>query len=222
MTGRALRAAALTAVSAVLVGCGGTVAGTATWPGAVLARAALGPADLPTGVQYDRITEQAGVPDGAGGPGPMLSRPAGCANALTDVIAGSAERGPGSALKYVVGFDGARIVMTLLSWNLDLAKLRAAADRCATFETFFDRGSQGIPITTTELAGAEADALAYQQTMRLSGSSSNIYMAFQNVGPRAVFAIAYPTPNPAVPAKAELPQTFLELFAKQADRLRAS
>jgi len=31
------------------------------------------------------------------------------------VIAGSAERGPGSAQKYIVGYDGARMVMTVLS-----------------------------------------------------------------------------------------------------------
>lgn len=225
MTGRtsrgaAWRAAVLSAVCLLAVGCGSTVAGTATWPGAVLAGAALVESDLPPGVQYDRITEKPGEPDGAGGPGPMLSRPEGCANALTDVIAASAERGPGSAVKYAVGYDGARIVMTLLSWNLDLDRLSAAANRCAAFEAFFDPGSRGIPITTTELPGVGAGALAYRQTMRLGGSSRNIDMAFQNVGRNAVFAIAYPTPNPDVPAKAELPQTFLELFASQAVKLR--
>ncbi len=33
----------------------------------------------------------------------MLSRPEGCANALTNVIEQSGERGPGSAEKYAVG-----------------------------------------------------------------------------------------------------------------------
>jgi hypothetical protein len=37
--------------------------------------------------------------------------------------------GPGSAAKYAVSYDGARIVMTLLSWNLDLEALKAAADQ---------------------------------------------------------------------------------------------
>lgn len=222
MIGRTAWTAVLSAVCLLATACGGTVAGTPTWPGAALAKSALIPGDLPAGVQYDRITEEPGAPDGAGGPGPMLSRPEGCANALTDVIAGSAERGPGSAVKYVVGYDGARIVMTLLSWNLDLDKLRAAADRCAAFETFFDPGSEGIPITTTELDGVEADALAYRQTMQLSGSSRNIYMAFRNVGRRAVFAIAYPTPNPDVAVKAELPQTFLDLFSEQSAKLGSS
>lgn len=218
-------AAGMTAAMA-LSGCGmpsaGVVAGSPTWSGATLSRLALGAADLPTGVEYDRIIEKPGQRDGAGGPGPMLSRPQGCANALTDVIAASAERGPGSAVKYVVGYDGARIMVTLLSWNLDLAALDAEAERCAEFEAFFDPSSAGIPITTTELPGVGPDALAYQQTMTLGRSPSSVYMAFQNVGPRAVFAIAYPTSDPTIEAKAELPQTFLGLFAEQIAKIRAS
>lgn len=216
------RAVLAMAACLLLAGCGGTVGGTATWPGAVLARAALTRADFPDGVQYDRVVEEPGAPDGAGGPGPMLSRPAGCANALTNVIAGAAERGPGSAAKYAVGYDGARIVVTLLSWNLDLPKLRAEAQRCARFEAFFDAGSEGIPITTTELAGLDSGALGFQQTMRLGNESSSVFMAFQNVGARAVFAVAFPSPNPAIDAKASLPQTFLEIFDKQIAALRAS
>lgn len=215
--------AVLTLVLCLLVaGCGAPVEGTATWPGAVLARSALGPADFPAGVQFDRIIEQPGVPDGSGGPGPMLSRPEGCANALTNVIAGSAERGPGSALKYAVGYDGARIVMTLLSWNLDMDSLRAAAERCAAFEAFFDPGSEGIPLTTTELAGLDSDALAYQQTMTLGGASRSVFMAFQNIGGYATLGIAFPTPNPRIDAKASLPQTFLDIFGKQVAKMRAS
>lgn len=215
--------ALLVALSCLLVtGCGGTVSGTATWPGAVLAEAALSSADFPAGVQYDRLVEEPGRPDGAGGPGSMLSRPKGCGNALTNVIAKSAERGPGSAVKYAVAYDGARIVMTLLSGNLDLDTLRAEAERCATFETFFDPASPGIPITTTALAGLDEDALAYQQTMKLDDFPSSVYMAFQNVGRLAVFGIAFPTPNPSLDVKGELPQTFLEVFGKQAVKLRGS
>lgn len=206
----------------LIVGCGGTVPGSATWPGAVLARAALGAPDFPPGVQYDRIVEEPGRPDGADGPGSMLSRPEGCANAMTDVIATTAERGPGSAVKYSVGYDGARMVITLLSWNLDMDTLRATAERCASFEAFFDPGSAGIPITTTELPGLDRDALAYQQTMQLDDLPSSVYMAFQNVGTRAVFGIAFPTPDPGIDAKAALPQTFLETFGKQTEKLRGS
>ena len=220
----AVRAVVATVLAAatLLSGCGTTVSGTATWPGAVLERALLRENDFPPGVEYDRIIDQAGQPDGAGEPGPMLSRPKGCSNALTNVIAQSAERGPGSAAKYSVSYDGARIAMTLLSWNLDLDKISAAASRCAKFEAFFDPESPGIPITTTELPGLEAGGLAYQQTMTLRNSTSSVYMAFRNVGGHAVFGIALPAGNPTIAAKAELPQTFLDVFAKQVARIRAS
>lgn len=220
MPGRRVLLATLSCL--LVAGCGGTVSGTATWPGATLANAALGSADFPAGVQYDRLVEEPGRPDGADGPGSMLSRPEGCGNALTNVIAKSAERGPGSAVKYAVGYDGARIVMTLLSWNLDMDMLREAAGRCAKFETFFDPSSPGIPITTTELSGLDQDALAYQQTMKLDDLPSSVYMAFQNVGRLAVFGIAFPTPDPTLDVKAELPQTFLDIFGRQAVKLRGS
>lgn len=216
--------AAVVAVSAVflLSGCGATVAGTATWPGAALAKAALTATDFPPGVQFDPIVEKPGQPDGAGGPGSMLSRPEGCSNALTNVIRQTAERGPGSAVKYSVGYDTVRIVVTLLSWNLDLDKLRAAAQRCAKFETFFDPDSPGIPMTTTELAGLEPGALGYQQTMKLDDAQSSIFMAFQNIGSRAVFGVAFPVEDPRIDAKASLPQTFLDIFAKQVAKSRSS
>lgn len=96
---------------------------------AVLNSAVTGAADFPSGVQYDRITETPGVPDGAGGPGAMLSRPQGCANAQANIIANSAERGPGSAVKYAASYDGARgmVTLTLLSSKLDLDTAAAAA-----------------------------------------------------------------------------------------------
>ena len=213
--------AAALALCGLLAGCSASVPGTATWPGATLNAAVLGAGDFPSGAQYDRIVEGPGVPDGADGPGSMLSRPEGCSNALTNVISKSAERGPGSAAKYAVTYDGARIVITLLSWNLDLDTLRAAAERCAKFEAFFDPGSEGIPITTAELPGLAPGSLGYQQTMRLNDASTSVFMAFQNVGGRAVFGVAFPTPNSAISAKAELPQTFLDIFAKQVAKLRA-
>lgn len=217
---RALTAVATVVAVALLAGCTGTVDGAPTWPGAVLQQALLTESDFPPGVQYGRIDEQPGQPDGADGPGSMLSRPQGCANALTNVIKQSAERGPGSAAKYAVSYDGARIVMTLLSWNLDLAALQAAADRCAKFEAFFDPASQGIPMTTTALPGLSDGALAYQQTMNLNNTASSVYMAFQNVGPRAVFGVAFPGGNPQIDAKASLPQTFLDVFSSQVSKLR--
>lgn len=211
------------AVVCLLSGCGATVEGTATWTGAALAKAALTATDFEAGTQYDPIIEKPGTPDDGGdGPGSMLSRPEGCSNALTKTIANGAERGPGSAVKYSVGYDEARIVITLLSWNLDLDKLQAAAERCAKFEAFFDPDSPGIPMTTTSLPGLDSDALAYQQTMKLDDAESAIYMAFENVGSRAVFGVAFPVRDPAIEAKASLPQTFLDIFAKQVAKTRAS
>lgn len=219
---RTATAGALAATMLLLAGCGATVPGTATWPGEALQRALLGSADFPPGVHYDRVTEETGKPDGADGPGAMLSRPKGCADALTNVIRQSAERGPGSAAKYDVAYDGARIRMTVLSWNLDLDKLKAEAQRCARFEAFFDRNSEGIPMTTEPLSGLGDGAVGYQQTMDLKGAKSSVYMGFQNVGRRALFGVAFPVPNERIDAKASLPQTFLEIFLKQATKLGAS
>ena len=119
----------LVAVLATLTGCTSAVSGTPTWPGARLEKVVLTAADFPDGVQYDRIIEEEGVPDGAGGPPPMLSDPPGCTEGFSKSIGASAERGPGSAAKYVVGYDGARMLITVLSWSLDLETLEAIAER---------------------------------------------------------------------------------------------
>jgi hypothetical protein len=206
---------------AVSTACANAITGTATWPGERLDRALLTADDFPTGVQYDRIIEKPGQPDGEGGPPAMLSDPKGCSDGLTRVIAASAERGPGSAAKYSVAYDGARIVMTVLTWNLDLDALAATADRCARYQTFFDPSSEGIPITTTRLPTSRPDALVYEQTMDLSGAKSSVFFSFENVGGMATFGIAFPTPNPAIAVKAALPQTFLTIAGKQAERLRS-
>ena len=215
--------AALLAVllAAVLTGCAHAISGTATWPGARLERVVLTVADFPRGVQYDRISRSPGQPDGAGGPPAMLSNPEGCSDGLTRAIAESAEREPGSAAEYVVGYDGARIVMTVLTWPLDLARLAAIADLCAHFQTFFDPAAPGIPMTTIRLQTSRPDALVYQQTMRLNNADSSVYFAFENIGGMGVFGIAFPTPNPTIAVKAALPQTFLDIMAKQADRAQS-
>jgi hypothetical protein len=212
--------AALVLVLAVAIGgCADAIQGTPTWRGARLEQALLTAADFPSGVQFDRIDENPGQPDGQGGPPAMLSRPEGCSDGLTRVIAASAQRGPGSAQKYVVGYDGVRIVMTVLSWPLDLEQLAAVADRCAEYETFFDPSAKGIPVTTTRLEATRRDALAYEQSVQLGAIHSSVYFSFENVGDSAVFGIAFPTPNPSVGVKGTLPQTFLDVAAKQAQRL---
>ena len=208
-------------LAAVLTGCAHAISGTATWPGARLERVVLTAADFPQGVQYDRIFRTPGQPDGAGGPPAMLSNPEGCSDGLTRAIAESAEREPGSAAEYVVGYDGARIVMAVLTWPLDLARLAAIADRCAHFQTFFDPAAPGIPMTTIRLQTSRPDALVYQQTMRLNNADSSVYFAFENIGGMGVFGIAFPTPNPTIAVKAALPQTFLDIMAKQADRAQS-
>ena len=204
-----------------LSGCSTVVSGTPTWPGATLEKVLLTEADFPAGVQYDRINEDPGTPDGAGSPPAMLSKPEGCSNAFTDVIAGSAERGPGSAAKYSVAYDGARMLITVLSWHLDLDQLAATAERCETFKTFFDPSSPGIPIVTTQLPSGDGE-LVYQQTMTIGKQENSINMSFANVGALGVFAIALPTENPTIPVKGSLPQTFLDTTRKQTDRIRSS
>jgi hypothetical protein len=215
---RRCEAAVLTLLLVALTGCAHAISGIATWPGARLERVVLTAADFPAGVHFDRIVRPAGQRDGAGGPPAMLSDPEGCSDGLTRAIADTAERGPGSAAEYVVGYDGARIVMSVLTWPLDLARLAATADRCAHFQTFFDASTPGIPMTTTRLPTPRADALVYEQTMRLGNSENSAYFTFENIGRMGVFGIAFPTPNPSIAVKAALPQTFLDIAAKQAER----
>lgn len=217
MTRQALVAAVLVAV---LAGCGHAVTGTATWPGARLDRVVLTEADFPPGVRYERVVNE---PRGDNVPRPpaMLSRPEGCADALTRDIAVTAEWGPGSAAEYVAAYDGVRMVITVLTWRLDLERLAATALRCAEYETFFDPGDPGIPVTTTQLQSPRGDALVYQQTMRLRDTENSVYFAFENVGAMAVFGIAFPTPDASISVKGTLPQTFLDVTAKQAERAQA-
>jgi hypothetical protein len=212
---------ALLAASCALTGCATAVTGTPTWPGARLERALLTAEDFPPGVQYDRIVDGSGEPAARSGPPAMLSEPPGCSDGLTRVIAGSGERGPGSAAEYVVAWDGVRIVMTVLTWPLDLDRLAATADRCARFETFFDPATDGIPMTTTRLPAPRAEALVYQQTMTLAGIDNSVYFSFENVGTMAVFGIAFPTVYPDIAVKGTLPQTFLDTAGRQAQRAAA-
>ncbi|ORA37795.1 hypothetical protein [Mycobacterium aquaticum] len=205
----------------LLTGCATVVSGTPTWPGATLEKVLLTSADFPAGVQYDRIVEKPGQPDGAGGPPSMLSNPQGCSDGLTRVIARSAERGPGSAGKYVLSYDGARMVITVLTSPLPMDQIDATAQRCAQFRTFFDPSDAGIPITTTKLETQRPAELVYQQTMQLSGSDSSAFFAFENIGSWSVFGVTFPTQNPSIPVKATLPQTFLDAFDQQVHRIQA-
>jgi len=216
-----MRRTVLALLVALVTGCGHVVSGTPTWPGATLERVVLTAADFPPGVQYDRITRSPGQPDGAGGPPAMLSDPEGCSDGLTRAIADTAERGPGAAAEYVAAYDGARMVVTVLTSRLDLDRLAATAERCSRFQTFFDPSTPGIPMTTTRLKTSRPDALVYEQTMRLGNQTNSAYFSFENVGRMAVFGVVFATPNPSITVKATLPQTFLDIAAKQAERAEA-
>ncbi|MEU0494348.1 hypothetical protein [Mycobacterium sp. NPDC006124] len=201
----------------LLSGC--AVEGTPTWPGARLNASVLSAEDFPAGVRFDRVDERPGQPGGANRPPPMASEPAGCTDGLTRDIAASVERGPGSSAKYAVAYDGARIVMTILADTLDLDRLDATATRCEAYTTFFDRESQPIQMTTTRMSSPRPQALTYQQTMQLRGTESSVYFTFENIGESGMFGIAFPTPDPSIAVKGSLPQTFLDITAKQAERL---
>ena len=212
------------AATALLTGCANMIGGAPTWPGAKLEKVVLAAEDFPPGVRYDRVVEQPGQPDNAGGPAAMLSVPEGCSDGLTRVIADTAERGPGSAVKYTTSYDGARIVMTVLSWRLDIDQLAATASRCGHFNAYFDRASEGIPITTSKLPGVRSGQLLYRQTMQLHGSESSVFMSFENIDRMAVFGIGFPTrqlgaEQPPLP-KAALPQTFVDVVSRQAAKVR--
>lgn len=206
----------------VLGGCADTVTGAATWPGARLAKVVLSAADFPPGVRYERIEKDPGQGDGAGGPPSMLSRPPGCSDGLTRDIASTAERGRASAAQYTVSYDGARMAITVLTWPLDLDRLAATAQRCARFETFFDPRDAGIPMTTAKLESPRPGALIYEQTMTLMGARNSVYFSFENVGATAIFGIAFPTADPSIAVKGELPQTFLDVMSKQAERAQVA
>jgi hypothetical protein len=222
----AVAAIAATAVAALVVGGATTISGTPTWPGAKLNKVLLTEADFPPGVWYGRILEDPGKPDNAGGPPSMLSIPAGCSNGLTDVIATYAERGPGAAAKYGVTYSGVKVLMTVLTSPLNLNELATEAARCQSFNVYFDRNSAAIPMTTTKLRSARPGELVYEQTMKLQGNDTTVYMSFENVGRMAVFGMGFPTiqisEGQPPPPKGSLPQTFTDIAGRQAQHIQDS
>lgn len=212
--------AVVIAVAMVVSLSGCAVEGTPTWPGARLNATLLSAEDFPPGVRFDRVVEQPGTPDGADRPPAMESEPEGCADGLTKDIEASVDRGPGSSAKYNVSYDGARIVMTVLVAALDLRRLEATATRCELYVTYFDKASDPILMTTTKMESSRPQSLTYQQTMQLQGEESSVYFTFENVGESGMFGIAFPTPDSTISVKGSLPQTFLDVTAKQAERLR--
>ena len=105
---------------------------------------------------------------------------------------------------------------TVLSWHLDLDRLAAEARRCAEFETFFDASAQGIPITTTEVAGRRERRPGLSADDGSEGESQQ-HIVFQNVGNLGLFGMAFPT-RIRIAVKAELPQTFWRLSPNKPQR----
>lgn len=223
MVGR--RAMALTGVvilgiSAVLAGCATSVTGTAVWPGAAIERVILSATDFPPGVQYERSVDD----DGTGPPQPrsatMRSVPEGCADDMTQVVTDAAARGLGRESEYRVRYDGASISIGVLNRPLDLDRVAAIAERCARYQAYFDDDdSSGIEITTTRIDSPRTGALAYRRSV---GRGGTVYMSFENIGTMSVFGMALPMHDDTIPVKATLPQTFLDVTTRQADRVESA
>ena len=175
-------------------------------------------ADFPPGVQYDRIATIRPSGDGAGGPPTMLSTPEGCSDGLTKTIADSAERGAGSAAEYVVAYDGAR--------DRDDRVDVAAGPRRTGGHRRQVRAFQGVlrPVGSRHSdhhdqaghparrrAGVPADDATEQRRQQCL---LLVRECRQHGGVRH----RLPTPNPSISVKASLPQTFLDIAAKQAER----
>lgn len=197
------------------------ISGTATWPGARLEQVVLTAADFQPGVLYDRIVDHSVRPDGAGPPSAMLSKPQGCSDALTAAIAKTAERGPGTAATYGVSCDGSRMQFTVLTSRLDLDLLAAEATRCENYQVYFDPSSEGIPITTVRLPSPREGTLVYKQSSTLNGFTQSTHAGFASVGSMSVFGIAVSLDDSSIGVKASLPQTFLNIVVRQADRLKS-
>ena len=58
-------------------------------------------------------------------------------------------------------------------------------------------------------------------TLALSTIDESLHTGQRDPRRMAVFGIVFPTPNPSISVKASLPQTFLEIAAKQAERAQS-
>ena len=149
----------------------------------------------------------------------MLSQPEGCSDGLTRIIAAAAERGAGSASKYVVAYDGARIVMTVLTW--ELGSRRARRDGGAL---------RSLPDLLRPVVGRHSDDhhQAADFASRRAGlpadhgpqrSESSVFFSFENVDQMAVFGIAFPHRIRLLPSKPRCIDVSGDQW-QQAERLR--
>ena len=135
---------ATVAAALLLAACGQTVAGTPTRPGATLEKVTSPAPTSRPACSSTASHDKPDSPDGAGGPGRccpcrgLRQRADRRDRQIRPARPRQRHQARGS-------YDGVRIVMTVLSWLLDLQQLEATANRCAKFEAFFDPNSEGIP-----------------------------------------------------------------------------
>ena len=73
-------------------------------------------------------------------------------------------------------------------------------------------------MTTTRLSTPRPDALGVRADDGFERSEEQCVLRVRKCRQMAVFGIAFPTPNPAIAVKGSLPQTFLDISGKQAER----
>lgn len=215
-----LRVGALLPVLALVAGCAVSVTGTAVWPGDIIERVILTQNDFPPGVKYERREKPDAASPSRPNPYTMRSVPEGCADGMTAVVREAAAAGLGRDSDYSVWYQNARFSIGVHTRPLDLERVAEVAERCARYRAFFGaENSDGLDITTTPIDSPRPGGLAYRQTL---GSSNPVYMYFENVGSMSVSAMMLPLGDDRVSVSAELPQTFLEVAARQAERVGSS
>ena len=212
---------AIAAFTLALVGCTQTVSGTATWPGARIAQSLLTADELPQGAKYDRVVADPGpvTVNNQQVIGAMPSNPQGCADGLSPRLANAGRAGPENTARYIARFNGANIIVSLLRDTIDLANVQAVASRCAKYEVFFDKSSPGTPMITDPVQGGPVGVLVYKQTMIMPKGTTSRYMAFANIRGVAMVATSFDLRDPSVKAVATMPHTFLDIVAKQVDKI---
>ncbi|MBB4853694.1 hypothetical protein HNP40_001060 [Mycobacteroides chelonae] len=197
------------------------MSGTATWPGARIAQALLTADELPAGTKYDRVVADPGpvTVNNQQVVGAMPSNPPGCADGLSPRLANAGRAGPENTARYIARFNGANIIVSLLRDSIDLTNVKTVATRCAQYEVFFDKSSPGTPMITEPVQGGPVGVLVYKQTMIMPRGTTSRYMAFANVDGVAMVATSFDLRDPSVTATATMPRTFLDIVAKQADKI---
>ena len=149
---------------------------------------------LPAGRAVRPHRREPGQADGAGAPPAMLSKPEGCSDGLTRVIADSAERGPGSAAEYLRrlrrradGDDGADVAAGPRQVGRHRRSVRQVRDFLRSVGPRHSDDHHEAADPARRRAGVRADHAVERH------AESSVYFSFENVGETAVFGIAFPT-----------------------------